>query len=252
LFDNVEFRRATLIAFEQIGDLVSSNDTDFNRKVLEIIEPVWARWRALPAFSLVALEFRTAIAILSGSWGLVKVLPWTTDQDIAAATRDIRRVIGKAHQDQQTARRGALAEWLELHDFTREEIARAVWHRTRGLRRPSRAAALARSEAREHELMRRFLDRGANYREADRRTVRALRGSEAPGIAAVRKAIGRARQEARALQQALTSPKTSDPLASAVADILRHDYLAGDESQTSGPAGALWSALGLGPLLFGR
>ncbi len=249
LFDDANFHRSTYEVFNQIADRLKDQPEWWSP--LEYLESFFQRWKALPAFPLFELDYRPVVAVVSGRWGAIPIFPWTTDGDIASAARKIRRAIGRTHQDAESARRGILAEWLELHAFTRAEIARAVWGRTTGLRRPTRAEALAElSEDRETQLLKRFMKAGLPYLRAERKILRRARGSEPRASAAVRMAIARGRKFADNWRDALRAPRESDALAWAISQLLRHDYYEGNPQHPSPTAAAFWKALGLDRLLF--
>src|SRR5439155_877314 len=77
-------------------------------------------------------------AMASGRWGVVPIFPWTTNQQIRATIKNLRPVIRKEHKDALVGRRNVqLARWLETIGFERPTIARAVFGRRTGLRRPT-------------------------------------------------------------------------------------------------------------------
>jgi hypothetical protein len=250
LFDDTNFHRSTYEVFNQIVELLKDHPKLTSRPLIDALQPFFRRWKALPAFSLFELQYRPLLAVLSGKWGAIPIFPWTTGRDVARAVRKIRRTIGKTHQDAATARRGILAEWLELHGFTRAEIAQAVWGRTTGLRRPSREEVTSRlSEEREAQIIGSY-QRGLTRSQAVRKFWRIERGSEPLAGAAVRMAVTRSRKFADSLRDALRTPKECDALAWAISQVLRHDYYQGDPQRPSPTAAAFWKALGLDRLLF--
>src|SRR5437879_1820974 len=78
-------------------------------------------------------------AIASGRWGVVPIFPWTTNQQIKTSIKKIHPVIRKQHKDALVNRHVQLVRWLETIGFERPTIARAVFGRRKGLRRPTKA-----------------------------------------------------------------------------------------------------------------
>ncbi len=126
LFDDADFHHANYELYGQIPDRPKDQPAS-PWPPTDLVEAFVQRWKALPWSYLAHLEYQPALAVLSGKWGVIPVFPWTTDRDLTAAARKIRRAIGKIHRDANTARRGILAQWLELHRFSDAEIAHAVW-----------------------------------------------------------------------------------------------------------------------------
>ena len=129
-------------------------------------------------------------AIASGRWGVVPIFPWTTNRQIKASIKKIRPIIRKQHKDALVNRHVQLVRWLETIGFDRPTIARAVFERRKGLRRPTKAAAIARTpEERQDQLYEEYRGLGLTHKQIEQRIYRRLRGSEAAASAAVRRVI---------------------------------------------------------------
>jgi hypothetical protein len=165
-----------------------------------------------------------ADAIMSGQWGTVPIFGWTTDVEIRAAIKRIRRVVRKRHQDAQIARLAQQARWLEDCSYSRPEIASAVWGRRKGLRRRSKEQAIAvLKEDVEREWYKKYLAQGREPEVAERLIYKRARGSEAPASATVRMAEHRYEEDLARLNAALASPATSEPISAALTMLYRAD-----------------------------
>lgn len=167
---------------------------------------------------------REAAAILGGRWGIIRVFPWTTDAEVREARKGLRqafrRVGATEHQDQDRLR-SRQATWLWQCRYSNVQIAKAVWGRQRGLRRPTRAQAVRRVDGeRETALMQRYAKPGRSYREQERLTVRRLRGSEASAGGMVRQAIARERKRRAGARAARAAPAALEPVAAALTTLL--------------------------------
>jgi hypothetical protein len=192
--------------------------------------PFVRKWKALPLWEMELTEpdprRRIALAIQSGRWGVIPVFPRTTAHDITRQARVIRRAIGKQHRDAAGTRRAAVASWLQMHGVARRDIARDVWNRRSGLRRPTTSEAIARlSEEEERTLT-------ARFGRAHRRVYRAARGSEARAVSMIRKAVTRHDEATARFTEDLLSPKARDPLGSLLTAIFQAD-LNDDPEKTS-------------------
>jgi hypothetical protein len=192
-----------------------------------VVGPFVTTWKAVPLWDwdLISPDPRrhTVLAIQSGGWGLVRVFPWTRTAEVLSQTRAIRRAIGKEHRDADI-RRATTAGWLNMNGVPRRDIARALWRRTTGLRRPTTGQAIKNlSEEDEAKLVGRFLRKGLSYQEAERRALRAARGSEAAAVAVVRQTERRRRSSDRRLTEALLAPRAHDSLAFLVTQIIQAD-----------------------------
>ena len=167
-----------------------------------------------------------ADAIMSGRWGVLPIFAWTTEREIRTALQHIRQVVRKQHQDAETSRRAQLARWLESCGlgFSRPMIAGAVWGRRRGLRRPSKAQAIARlPEKVERQWYRAYLTQGRSPQQAEHLTTKRARGSEVPASATVRMAERRYEQDLERLNATLSSPVPSEPVSGALTMLYRAD-----------------------------
>jgi len=192
--------------------------------------PFVKKWGVPPpqAAALVNATSARAVAdaIMSGRWGVLPIFAWTTEQEIRTALQRIRLVVRKQHQDAETARRAQLARWLESCGlgFSRPVIAGAVWGRRRGLRRPSKAHAIAQlPEQVEREWYEAYLAKGRSPQQAERLITKRARGSEAPASATVRMAERRYEQDLERLNATLASPVPSEPLSVALTMLYHAD-----------------------------
>jgi len=177
-------------------------------------------------------------AIITGNWGIIPVFPWTTVKEIQEEARRIRRAIDKRHLDTiDNERRDMIARWLWLHRradgsqfFSNTEIARHVWGRKTGLRRPTKAEAIARLDPVEEEALFRqfrqlYMEQGVEERDArrqaERRVYRRARGPEAPAAAAVRQALRRDMKRREAFQRDYEIPQPRDPISYALTMLIR-------------------------------
>jgi hypothetical protein len=196
----------------------------------------YEKWGVLPPMTVDLLDEneslqgqRGAHILGTGTWGLIPVFPWTTQDEVKEALKRIQRKIPRGHTDTKEQRRRAqIASWLGTHTdakgrpIPRTEIARVVWSRKSGLRRPSKAQAIARlPEDRETKWLSDFIAQGIPRGEAGRRVYRRARGAEAKASSQVRTALAR---YGRGLQTSLAflgQPKECDPAAFALTKALR-------------------------------
>src|SRR5712664_3791905 len=151
LLENPAFCDEARQLIQAIAAFLATAPGDEQREafVLEQTTPFAEKWGVPPpqAGALVNPTPARAVAdaVMSGRWGVLPMFAWTTDREIRTAIQRIRRVVGKQHQDAETARRAQRARWLEDCGlgFSRPAIAGAVWGRQRGLRRQSKAQAIA-------------------------------------------------------------------------------------------------------------
>jgi hypothetical protein len=205
-------------------------------RVLELGHAFLARWGILPPPTGELLDAdprrRVVEAIASGNWGIVQVFPPTTDREIHARVENIRRAIRRRHKDSLEARKAQLVAWLQDcgAGFDRKAIARAVYGWTKGLSRPTKAQAIARTtRKRETALYQKYRQ---EYRElgiaeadidrlAEQRVYRTLRGSEAPANAALRMVESRYFARLQQLNTNLATPIKSEPLSHALTTLFR-------------------------------
>lgn len=190
------------------------------------VRPFVRKWRALPLSDpdTIAPDARRApaLAIAAGRWGVITMFPWTTQQEVLSRFRKLRQVIGQ-HQATRDGRVG-LARWMATNGVPHAAIAAVVWGKTRGLRRLSTRAAIARLSAdREKELMNRFLAHGLPWEDAERATIRRARGAEPRAAAQVRMAVKRDRKDSQRLTRELVLSEQRDPLGSLIAALIRKD-----------------------------
>lgn len=232
LLENPEFGDEALHLIREIAAFVATSPCDDQRAafVLEKTTPFVEKWGVPPPHAGALLNpgpaRAVADAIMSGRWGVLPMFAWTTDREIRTAIQRIRRVVRKQHQDAETARRAQLARWLEdcSLGFSRPAIAGAVWGRRRGLRRPSKAHAIAQlPEKVEREWYQAYLAQGRSPQQAERLTTKRARGSEAPASATVRMAERRYEQDLERLNATLLSPVPSEPVSAALTMLYRAD-----------------------------
>jgi hypothetical protein len=184
------------------------------------------RWGVTPPTSGELLDpdrrRRFSDAIAAGRWGLLAIFPWTTNAQIRAAIKRIRSIIPKQHQDALINHHAHLVRWLEACGFGRPAIARAVFKRRSGLRRPSKTQAIARTrEDRESQLYEEYQALGLTPKEVERRVYRRLRGSEPLASASVRMTQKRYVNRVSHLNQDLATPVQSEPLSYALTMLYR-------------------------------
>ena len=191
--------------------------------------PDW--WLVLP-IQLRAERVDDWLMILIGRWGLISVFPRTTDAEIFAQARQIRRRVGKRDRDALAHERAVLSRWLETNGIPRREILRLLGWREDGSHRPTVAAALAHlseeEEAEESATMRDLLKSGMPYWAAERRVLRKFQGSEAPAAGMIRQIQWRFDAWRRAVEAALVTPTSADPVSFALTRVLRARYLTRD------------------------
>lgn len=205
-------------------------------------------WGVAPARNdgLYRTAFRhEASQLLGGRWGLLLVLPWTTEADIRAAAGQIHKVIGKRHRDSlERAHRDATAAWLRRSGFPHAEVAAALYGRTKDAKRPAlhqikKGKALTQVD----RLVARYRAEGIPYKLAERRAYIAVRGTEGRGAQTARAAGRRAEQEHRRLKAEIANPKRANALTAAVTDLLHARFVAFDPKRTDQALNALRAAL---------
>src|SRR5207248_3001741 len=159
-------------------------------------------------------------AVAAGQWGVLLVTPLTTNRQIRDAIQNIRKVVRKRHQDALVRRRAQLVQWLETA-FSRTMIARAVFGRRTGLRRPTKAQVARRSDDCETKLFEHYKSAGLSYPEAEQRVYKILRGSEALASATVRMSERRYAKHLERLNAGLERPLKSEPVSHALTMLFR-------------------------------
>jgi len=232
LLENPTFCDEALQLIQAIAAFVATAPGDEQREafVLEQTTPFAEKWGVPPpqAGALVnpTPARKVADAVMSGRWGVLPIFAWTTERETRPAIQRIRRVVRKQQQDAETARRAQLARWLEDCGlgFSRPAIAAAVWNRRRGLRRSSKAQAIAQlPEKVERAWYQAYLAQGRSPQQAERLTSKRARGSEALASATVRMAERRYEQDLDRLNAALASPASSEPVSAALTMLYRAD-----------------------------
>ncbi len=196
-------------------DLCSSHVTPFHQK-----------WKAYPLADqeLIASDpgHAARLAIAEGNWGLIPYFPWTSKREVLSKFGKLQQVIGRRAKARD--RRGALARWMATNGVPHAAIAKVVYERKDGLRRPSTGKAIAGlSEDREQAMMKQLMGRGFSNTKAERAIYRKARGSEAPAAAQVRMVIKRAREGSQQHTSNLVSPEAHEPLAGLVTQLIRRD-----------------------------
>jgi len=203
------------------------------KQMLKLREPFVARWGVPPPHTRELVDpdpRRQAVeAIGSGRWGIVPVFPWTPDRELREFLTTIRRRIHRQHQDALDRGFAQRADWLQDCGLDRSTIARVVYERGTGLRRPTTAQAIARTpEEREKEIRRKYqrqaekrgIPQDKIARWVNRQVYRRLRGSEARASAAVRMASRRYLDRIKRLNEHLASPMKSEPVSYALTKLL--------------------------------
>ena len=221
-----------VIAEAKVLYVQAASYEEFEKQVRARAQPFRDRWGVWPPQTGELLDpdprRRVVEAIGSGDWGIVPVFPWTTDREIQARVKKIRVVISKRHKDALDARKPQLAAWLQDCGFDQSAIARAIYGRTTGLRRPTKDKAFARAARKDDDLedklfeqyQQELRERGvaeADIRKlAEQRVYRTLRGSEAPAHAALRMTDRRYVEQLEELNTNLPAPIESEPLSYAL------------------------------------
>jgi hypothetical protein len=161
-------------------------------------------------------------AMASGHWGLVLLFPCTTNRQVRTAVQQIRSVIRKQHRDAVVARHAQLVRWLGNAGFDDPTIARAVFHRRSGLRRPTEKQANAWTpEPRQQYVYGHYLGLGFTPTQAQQRLTKRIRGSEALASAAIRMATTRYVTRLKQLNEHLAKPIQSESLSHALTMLFR-------------------------------
>lgn len=205
---------------------------EWQRLVVDLVEPFGKRWGVVPPTSGALLDLdprrEPAEAIGAGCWGIVLLSTQTTNREIRARIKSIRNVIRKRHRDALDLRRVQLARWLEefreeeFPHFTRSAIARAVFGRRTGLRRPTKTQAVKGLPMNEEQrLWEKYREAGVPADKIEQRIYRKLRGSEAPASAALRMSQSRYLRWVEQRNEALATPIQSEPLSYALTHLFR-------------------------------
>jgi hypothetical protein len=203
------------------------------QEMTKLREPFVARWGVPPPPTRELVDpdsRRQAVeAIGSGGWGMIPVFPWTRDREMHTPVRTIRRRTHRQHQDALDRGFAQRADWLQDCGFDLSTIARVVYERSTGLRRPTTTQAIARTPDEREIQIRREYKRQAEKRGipadtiarwVDQRVYRRLRGSEARASAAVRMASRRYLERIERLNERLASPTKSEPVSYALTKLL--------------------------------
>jgi hypothetical protein len=225
---NPQFAEAVKNFHEEAAGIRTANTmtAEARDRLIALGEQFRVTWGVLPPPAVLLVDpaprRRVVEAMGSGRWGLILVFRWTTDADIQAQSKAIRKIVGKRHHDAQDEHRAQRADWLEGCGFSRPQVAKAVWGRRHGLRRPTKAEAIrALPEEREQQLIEQATDRGLSYNQAEQELLRKARGSEAPASAMVRVAEARETARVKRVNQDLATPVVSEPLSAAITALIR-------------------------------
>jgi hypothetical protein len=204
----------------------ASTSQDGQLRLEELGQRFFDRWGVPPPTTSELLDpdprRRVVDAIAAGRWGLVLVFPATTNRQIRGSTRTIRPVVRKQHLDALITRHAQLVGWLEAIGFDRPTIARVVFHRRAGLRRPTRRLAVAHtSEQRERQLHEHYRGLGLPEHKIEQAVYKRLQGSEAPASAVVRMTEQRYVKRLEHLNAHLAAPVHSEPLSHALTMLFR-------------------------------
>src|SRR5437879_4424050 len=200
---DAERRVATLLAL--------LNNAEFCRDTAEILDRLWQRWEpsalpsrtdfdaVLPGFAeqyvrpfiqkwgalpppfreLVApdLPLKTFDMMVAGRFGVILVLPWTSQPQVLAAHRRIQQLIGRQHSDRRNTRRVQLTIWLNDHDVPIAEVIRSLWRSGPSPQRRDTARRTVTIEE-EQRLMTLFMRQGLDYRAAASRFRQRMRNAK--------------------------------------------------------------------------
>ncbi len=227
LLENPEFRKDAFRILQRVVKLRKKavDPNTVPRKVQRLGMEFEKRWGILPPTTGEVLDPDPrrwiSDAVAAGQWGVLLVTPLTTNRQIRDTIRRIRKVVPKRHQDALVRSPAQLVQWLDTH-FKRPAIARAVFGRKTGLRRPTKAQAIAGvSSDRESKLYEQLKAAGLTPREAEQRVYRLLRGSEAPATAAIRMKQRRYAEDLERLTTDLAHPVKLEPLSYALTILFR-------------------------------
>jgi hypothetical protein len=226
--NNSEFKADAKPFYEAIAAVHATTPMEnIPRVATELAESFVAKWGVPPPPSpeLLRPDSRRKYvdALASGRWSVIPVFPWTTRRDIEAAVRRSRKRLGKQHQDRDAQeRRVQLASWFDACGIGGPDIAKAVWGRYRGLGRRSSAHAIGiLSYAHEERLLKKYLEQGRSYPDAERLVLKRARRSEAPASAAMRVASDRYYKGRVSLNTDLALPREVDRRSHALTMLFR-------------------------------
>jgi hypothetical protein len=229
-------------------------DAEFCRDAVEVLDRLWQRWdpsalpsrtefdAVLPDFSelhvrpfikkwgalpppfreLVApdLPLKTFDMMVSGRFGVILVLPWTSQPQVLAAHRRIQQLIGRQHSDRQNTRRVQITIWLNDQDVPIAEVIRSLWRSGQSPRRRHAARGIVTIEE-EQNLMRLFMRQGLDYREAETRFRQRVRNTRTKKAATVRMALSRYTKDRQTLNRGIQEFAEIDAVSFGVAGLLR-------------------------------
>lgn len=228
LLDNKDFQQDALQFYRSAQDAYpTTSEADIPRVADTLAAPFFKKWGVPPPPSpeLVRPDPRRRYvdAIASGRWAVVSIFPWTTEPEIRGAVKRARQKLGRQHQDRAAQeQRTQQAAWLSACGIPGADIAKTVWKRQRGLRRlPKRRITMAMSYEAEERLLRKHLEQGRSYKEAEELVLKRARGSEVPASAAVRVAAHRYFNERTKLNADLQAPRAVDPRSHALTMLFR-------------------------------
>jgi len=252
---------ATRLNTERVATLlVLLDDTDFCRDAVQVIDRLWQRWEpsalpsradfdaVLPSFveehvapfihkwgalpppfrELVAPDstLKTFDMMVSGRFGLIPVLPWTSQPHVLAAHRRILRLIGRQHSDRQNVRRVQTTMWLSDHELPIDDIIRALWSAQTWPRWRRTPRTVSFEE--EQRLMTLAMRQGLDYRTAESRFRRRIRTAKESKAATVRMALSRYIKERTALNNRIRDFGEIDTVSFGLAGVLRSTLETGD------------------------
>jgi hypothetical protein len=228
LLDNKEFQHDALEFYRAVADVyATTKEDDVPRVADRLATPFFTKWDVPPPPSpeLVRPDprRRKVDAIASGRWSVVTIFPWTTEQEIRATITQARGKLRRQHHDRAVQqRRVQQASWLSSCGIQGPEIAKAVWKRHGGLQRlPKSCVTSAMSYDAEERLLRKHLERGHSYHEAEQLVLKRARGSEAPATVAIRVASERYFKERTKLNVDLQAPRIVDARSHALTLLFR-------------------------------
>jgi len=204
----------------------AANAKERQARLEQLGQPFFERWGVAPPTSGELLDSdprrRCSDVIASGRWGVVPVFPWTANRQILSSLKTIRSVIRKQHRDALITRHAQLVIWLQILGFDRPAIARAVFQRRKGLRRPTKAEAIDRMpEDQEQQFYEHYRGLGLTPKQVEQKVYKKLRGSEAPASAAVRMTEQRYVERLERLNEHLATPVRSEPLSCMLTTLYR-------------------------------
>ncbi len=234
LLDNEEFQKDARTAQDKFNKVIQARapgesiQAAHQRCSVEILRDFHAKWRLLPprdprlfrSEAEIARDARNA-AMLTGRWGLIRVFPWTTEDEVVREYTAVRRRLPREGLVQEANTREAKHEFLTDNGVSRRAANAELIGKKTTRRLTLEEAGKRLPEERERELLKRYMARGLTKPRAEAEVWRRARGSEAPGAARLRVARTRRAERKAKGMAAIESPNQVEPLAGKLTELLR-------------------------------